>query len=231
MGQIARDGVDGVSVDYFLKHYPHSQQLRWYAQLDQGMIASAVLDGVNAIISGMAKYVLVWRAMHRPQDRPYNQVTTHTAVGDSQFSLPYGQAAIFQWHALAYQRYLHLSGASRESMATLAVTQRANANLNPRAYFRDTPLTTEDYLNSRFISEPLCLFDCDIPIEGCAAFVLAASDVARDLKNPPAYIAAAPRTPAAAAACRSATSWTTTWPAAPASPTSSGLIAASARRT
>ncbi len=176
MGQITRDGVDGVSVDYFLKHYPHSPQLRWYAQLDQGMIASAVLDGVNAIISGMADYVLVWRAMHRPQDRPYTQVTTHTAAGDSQFSLPYGQAAVYQWHAMAYQRYLHLSGASREAMATLAVTQRRNANLNPRAYFRDTPLTVEDYLNSRFISEPLCLFDCDIPIEGCAAFVLTSAD-------------------------------------------------------
>jgi acetyl-CoA acetyltransferase len=190
MGAIARDGVDGVSVDYFLKHYPHAPQLRWYAQLDQGMVASAVLEAVNAIISGMASCVLVWRAMHRPQDRPYTQVTTHTAAGDAQFSLPYGQAAVYQWHAMAYQRYLHLSGASREAMATLAVTQRRNANLNPRAYFRDTPLTVDDYLNSRFISEPLCLFDCDIPIEGCAAFVLTSGDRARDLKNPPAYIAA-----------------------------------------
>jgi acetyl-CoA acetyltransferase len=190
MGPITRDGVDGVSVDYFLKHYPHSQALRWYAQLDQGMVASAVLEGVNAIISGMASTVLVWRAMHRPQDRPYTQVTTHTAAGDAQFSLPYGQAAVYQWHAMAYQRYLHLAGASREAMATLAVTQRNNANLNPRAYFHDTPLGVDDYLNSRFIAEPLCLFDCDIPIEGCAAFVLTSAERARDLKNPPAYIAA-----------------------------------------
>ena len=190
MGAISRDGVDGVSVDYFLKHYPHSPQLRWYAQLDQGMVASAVLEGVNAIIAGMASYVLVWRAMHRPQDRPFTQVTTHTAAGDSQFSLPYGQAAVYQWHAMAYQRYLHLSGAPREAMATLAVTQRHNANLNPRAYFRDTPLTVDDYLNARLIAEPLCLFDCDIPIEGCAAFVLTSAERARDLKHPPAYIAA-----------------------------------------
>jgi acetyl-CoA acetyltransferase len=91
---------------------------------------------------------------------------------------------------MAYQRYLHLAGASRDAMAALAVNQRRNANLNPRAYFRDTPLSEEDYLNSRFIAEPLCLFDCDIPIEGCAAFVLAAADRARDLRQPPAYIAA-----------------------------------------
>jgi acetyl-CoA acetyltransferase len=98
---------------------------------------------------------------------------------------------------MAYQRYLHLSGGRRESMATLAVNQRRNANLNERAWFRDTPLSEEDYLNSRFIAEPLCLFDCDIPIEGCAAFVLTSAERARDLKNPPAYIAACAQNTAA----------------------------------
>jgi acetyl-CoA acetyltransferase len=190
MGAITRDGYDGVSADYFLKHYSMSPDFRWYAQLDQGMIASAVLEAVNAIIAGAASYVIVWRAMHRPQDRSYTQVTANVASGDSQFTLPYGQAAIYQWHAMAYQRYLHLAGASREAMATLAVTQRRYANLNPRAYFRDTPLTSEDYLNSRSISEPLCLFDCDLPIEGCAAFLLTSAERARDLQQPPAYIAA-----------------------------------------
>ena len=189
MGRTGKDGVDSVSVDYMLKHYPVSPDFRWYAELQQGMIASAVIEGVNAIISGMANYVLVWRAMHNPVGRPYTQVTTRTAQGDSQFSLPYGQAAVYQWHAMAYQRYLHLTGGQREAMAALAVSQRRNANLNERAYFRDVAMTEEDYLSSRFIAEPLCLFDCDIPIEGCAAFVLTSAERARDLKNPPAYIA------------------------------------------
>lgn len=190
MGGTGKDGVDAVSADYFLKHYGMSPDFRWYAELQQGMIASAVIEGANAIISGMANYVLVWRAMHNPIGRPYTQVTARTAPGDSQFSLPYGQAAVYQWHAMAYQRYLHLYNARRESMAAMAVNQRRNANLNERAYFRDTPLSEDDYLNARFIAEPLCLFDCDIPIEGCAAFVLTSAERARDLKNPPAYIAA-----------------------------------------
>jgi acetyl-CoA acetyltransferase len=190
MGGTGRDGVDSVSADYFMKHYPMSPQFEWYAELQQGMIASGVMEGVNAIISGTANYVLVWRAMHNPPGRPYTQVTARQAQGDSQFTLPYGLAAIYQWHALAYQRYLHLSGGERESMAWLAVNQRRNANLNERAYFRDTPMTEEDYLNSRFIADPLCLFDCDIPVEGCAAFVLTSAERARDLKQRPAYIAA-----------------------------------------
>ena len=189
MGGTGRDGVDSVSADYFLKHYTLSPDFRWYAELQQGMIASAVIEGANAIISGTANYVLVWRAMHNPPDRPYTQVTSRTAQGDSQFSLPYGQSAVYQWHAMAYQRYLHEYGAKRESMAALAVNSRRNANMNERAYFRDTPMTEEDYLNARFVAEPLCLFDCDIPIEGCAAFVLTSAERARDLRNPPAYIA------------------------------------------
>ncbi|HLF76993.1 MAG TPA: hypothetical protein VJB57_05825, partial [Dehalococcoidia bacterium] len=120
MGPIGRDGVESVSVDYFLKHYSLAPQISWYAELSQGMIASGVMEGVNAIISGMANYVLVWRAMHNPVGRPYTQVTARTAPGDSQFSLPYGQAAVYQWHAMAYRRYLHLSGGKRESMAALA---------------------------------------------------------------------------------------------------------------
>jgi acetyl-CoA acetyltransferase len=190
MGGVGRDGVDTVSVDYFLKHYPVSPEFRWYAELQQGMIASAVIEAANALIAGMANYVLVWRAMHNPVDRPYTQVTARTASGDSQFSLPYGQGAVYQWHAMAYQRYLHCYAAKREAMAALAVNHRRNANLNERAYFRDIPMTEEDYLNSRYIAEPLCLFDCDIPIEGCAAFVLTTTERARDLRNPPAYIAA-----------------------------------------
>lgn len=183
-----RDGVDLVSVEYFLKHFPLMPEVRWYAQVDQGLIASAVIEASNAIVAGMATYVLVWRAMHTPQGT-YTRVAARQAAGDAQFSLPYGQAAIYQWHAMAYQRYLHLYGATREEMATLVVSQRRNASLNHNAYFRDSPLTTEDYLGARSIAEPLCLFDCDVPIEGCAAFVLTSAERARDLRNPPAYIA------------------------------------------
>lgn len=183
-----RDGVDRVSVEYFLRHFPLAPEIRWYAQIELGMIASAVTEAANAIIAGMADYVLVWRAMHNPRGT-YTKVVAGEAPGDSQFSLPYGLAAVYQWHAMAYQRYMHLYGATREEMGTLAVNQRRNANLNERAFFRDRALTTDDYINSRFISEPLCLFDCDVPIEGAVAFVLTSGERARDLKQPPAYIA------------------------------------------
>jgi acetyl-CoA acetyltransferase len=102
---------------------------------------------------------------------------------------PWGCSSIVQWHALAWQRYMHRYGATREALAALALNSRRNANLNPRAFFYSQPMSHEDYFNSRWIAEPLCLYDCDVPIDGCVALVMTTAERTRDLKNPAAYIA------------------------------------------
>ena len=56
-----------------------------------------------------------------------------------QFMAPYGCTSIFQWHAMAWQRYMHRYGATREHLATFVTNSRRNANLNPNAYFYTTP--------------------------------------------------------------------------------------------
>ena len=104
-------------------------------------------------------------------------------------SAPYGFTSPFQTHGVAYRRYLHRFGAEREQMAAVATTQRANANRNPHAWFRDTSMSVDDYLAARMISDPLCLFDCDIPVEGAVAIVVTSAERARDLAQPPAYLA------------------------------------------
>src|SRR4029453_19202834 len=80
-------------------------------------------------------------------------------------------------------------GQSREKMATLAVTQRRHCHMNPHAYFHKVPLTVQDYLDSRMVAYPFCLYDCDIPVQGAVAIVLTTADRARDLKPKPAYLA------------------------------------------
>src|SRR5476649_543513 len=73
-------------------------------------------------------------------------------------------------------------------MATLAVTQRKHGLKNPHSYFK-VPLTREEYLNSRMVAYPFCLYDCDIPVQGAVAIVLTTAERARDLKPTPAYLA------------------------------------------
>ena len=182
------DGENIVSVEYIINHLPLAPDIRWYAQIETGMIASPIIEGVNALLAAACDYVLVWRALHNPRGR-YGAWSGNKAAGDAQFMAPYGCTSIFQWHAMAWQRYMHRYGATREHLATFVTNSRRNANLNPRAYFYTTPMTRKDYFSARWIAEPVCLFDCDIPVEGCVAIILTTAKRAHDLRNPPAYIA------------------------------------------
>lgn len=186
-----RDGEDVVSVSFVLNHLGAAEDVRWYAQIETGMIASPVIEAVNALLVGACDYALVWRALHRPAPRGASAggKAAPRAFGDAQFIAPYGAASIVQTHAFAWRRYMHRYGATRDALAALALNSRRNANLNPRAFFHSTPMSRDDYFNARMIAEPLCLFDCDVPVDGCVALILTTADRARDLRNQPAYIA------------------------------------------
>ena len=64
-------GRDMVSVNYIMRHLKvgpdDGRGVRWYAQIDQGMVLSAVIESVNALAAGACNYALVWRALHRPR--------------------------------------------------------------------------------------------------------------------------------------------------------------------
>ena len=67
---------------------------------------------------------------------------------------------------------------------------RRNAALNPRAVYRE-PLSLDDYLAARMISDPLGLFDCDVPVDGACAFVVSDAAYVPDGPNPPVRLHAA----------------------------------------
>lgn len=185
------DGEDVVTPSYMLNHMKLADSVRWYCQLEAGMITAAVIEACNALVAGACNYVLLWRALHIPKGA-YGAVqsSTNLVEGLDAFTIPYGFATPLQLHALTYRRYMDLYGAKREHMATLAVTQRRYANKNEKAIFYEKQLTVENYLNSRMVADPLCLLDCDVPVEGCLAVVLTTYDRAKDVRNRPAYIAA-----------------------------------------
>ena len=183
-----RDGEDLVNALFLMTHGEFAPDIKWYAQISTGMIASAPIEGVNALMSGACNYVLFWRAMHIPKGT-YNSFRGYQAGGDGQFGAPYGHVHGYQTHAMAYRHYLNKYNHNREKMAALVTNSRKNANLNPNAFFYEQPMSVEDYLNARTIADPLALFDCDVPVEGCTALVMTTADRAKDLKNKPAYIA------------------------------------------
>ena len=90
-------------------------------------------------------------------------------------------------YALAAQRHMHEFGTTREMLADIAVSARQWANLNPAAFARG-PLTREDVLCARTVSDPLTARDCCLVTDGGAACVMVRADRARALKNKPAYV-------------------------------------------
>jgi acetyl-CoA acetyltransferase len=89
---------------------------------------------------------------------------------------------------------MYLYGTTKEQLGHLAINSRRYAALNPLAAYRD-PITMEDYLTARPISEPFGLLDCDVPIDGSIAVVVSTAEYASDAPNPAVRIEALGRAP------------------------------------
>jgi len=98
-------------------------------------------------------------------------------------SYPYGSGGPNSIFALITANYMRTYGARREDFGRIAVAQRANAMKNPNALFKK-PLTLDEYMDARPISDPIHLFDCVMPCAGAEAFLVMREERARDLGLP-----------------------------------------------
>jgi acetyl-CoA acetyltransferase len=154
-----------------------------------GQIPGSVSLAVNAVASGAADVVLLHRALHNPPRGRYHANAMTEAKGFAQWTAPQGYWGPLSMIAFPYNEYLQRYGASRAAMADVVVEARSNGARIPWSYWHDRPLTRDDYLSARMISDPVCMYDCDIPVDGVAAFVFTTAERARDLRHPPVYVA------------------------------------------
>ena len=155
---------------------------------------AALVAAMTAISAGLARHVLVYRTVTEATAQGtggrgaiYDPDGRANHVGG--WLTPFGAPSAANWIALMATRHFHEFGTTREQLAQIALTCRRNAGRNPRAIYRD-PLSMDDYLAARMISTPLCLYDCDVPIDGSTAFVLSAADHSSATPAPPVYIEA-----------------------------------------
>lgn len=99
---------------------------------------------------------------------------------------PYNPRHPITAYGLAASRHMAEYGTTREQLADVALAARDWANLNPEAYARG-PLTKDEILSSRMISDPLTKADCCLVTDGAAACVLVRADRAKDLTDKPVY--------------------------------------------
>ncbi len=105
----------------------------------------------------------------------------------SPWEAPYKPLAPLSSYALAASRHMHLYGTTREQLAEVAVAARRWAQLNPEAAVKD-PLSVEDVLKARMVSDPLTVRDCCLFNDGAAAVVMVRADRARDCARAPVHV-------------------------------------------
>ncbi|CAM5183134.1 3-ketoacyl-CoA thiolase [Oligella ureolytica] len=148
-----------------------------------------LLPAIHALESGQCNAVLVcYGSTQRTSTLNRATIGNMRKQMDPQpYESPYNPLNPLSSYALVAARHMHQYGTTRENLAEVAVAARQWAQLNPEAVMRD-PLSIEDVLNSKMISDPLTVRDCCLVTDGAGAVVLVRADRAKDLKQKPVYV-------------------------------------------
>jgi len=90
-------------------------------------------------------------------------------------------------YAANTREYMKRTGATVEDFAEVAVKSHEHAALNPNAQYRQ-PVTVEQVLSSRVVSDPLTLLMCSPIGDGAAAVVVCSAERARRLDCDPVWV-------------------------------------------
>lgn len=159
---------------------------------DRGGLLTHVMAAAEAVEAGVARHVLIYRTVKMmdgsllsnsgeakgvavPPRQSLEEARLPSMMADFPQLLAYHGFAATNWLGMHCQRHMHLYGTTREQLGWLAINSRRNAALNPRAIFQE-PITMDDYLAAPMISTPFGRLDCDVPIDGSAAFVVSHPD-------------------------------------------------------
>ena len=172
--------------------------LRFFGEVGYGGGGGCGVVGHAAagIAAGMARCVLVYRSRNRGSGgRPWagtsrEREVTAADMNETALFSPYGFVRPVDQVAMFARRFLHERGYTTRHLGWIATAMRRHASNNPIAMMQK-PITVDDHQSSRFISEPLRLLDCCLETDGAAAVIVTSAEMARDLKQKPAYIMAA----------------------------------------
>lgn len=154
-----------------------------------GGCCASVSNAAAAVAAGMADCVVVFRSLAQGQHGRFGQAAkTATISGERSYLMPYGVLAPPTRFAMRMRRFMHEHGVRQEALRAIAMASYHHAQSNPRALMYGKPLTEERYDASRWITEPLHLYDCCMENDGAAAVIVVSAERARDLRQKPAYL-------------------------------------------
>ncbi|MFZ2392310.1 MAG: hypothetical protein WAW68_07730, partial [Rhodoferax sp.] len=132
-----------------------------------------LLPAMHALQSGQCTAVLVcYGSAQRSAQFGRREIGAARRWMDPQpYEAPYEPMQPLSSYALAASRHMFEFGTTRRQLAEVAVAARFWARLNPEAFSRD-PLSIDDVLAARMMSDPLTVRDCCLVTDGGGAYVL-----------------------------------------------------------
>ena len=91
------------------------------------------------------------------------------------------------WASLFARSHMRKFGTTEEQMAAVSVKNHSNSSKNPLALFRN-PITLEEVMNSKKISDPIKSLDSSFICTGSSALLLASKAKAKQLTDNPIWI-------------------------------------------
>jgi acetyl-CoA acetyltransferase len=154
-------------------------ELDFSETLDTGGCApiGAVARAAAAIDAGLCSTVLLLFADCQASDH-----NARTKAFRPEWLEPYGLMGPPGAFGLLSSRYEHQYGLDLRALAKLAVTQRTHGVMNENACRKlRVPITEDDYMNSRVISDPIRLLDSVMVCDGACGLLLTSRKHARDV--------------------------------------------------
>lgn len=170
--------------------------LTMYAKINYGGGAAVGLihQATMAVATGAAKNVVVWRAMNgRSGQRMGQGVSGNIITADLihwSWYMAHGMVTPASWVTMISNKYMHEFGVTSEHLAEVAMAQREFAQKNPVAAGYGKPLTLEEYMNAKKITDRLNIYDCCQETDGAIALLITSTERAKYLKHKPAVIRA-----------------------------------------
>lgn len=157
-------------------------RMSWCDSSGGAWACAAIASAAMAVVTGMCRHVLVYRASNSRSDPPAGPGIDFWPSGQRQWSEPFGATHAATLYGPYVAAYMAAYGVENADFAPLAVQQRAHAALNRKAMMTK-PMTVDEHQASPWIIHPFRLLDCSIWNDGAMAVVVSAADVARSLRR------------------------------------------------
>jgi acetyl-CoA acetyltransferase len=152
--------------------------VRWGGQSDA---IQGILQAKMAIEAGYANVIaLAYGNDQRSGGTQYGgpQASGGNSYLSYVYHSPWGMTSQGGLYAMTLRRYMHERGFTESDMGQVAVAQRKWASMNPNAVQKKL-ITIDDYLNSKYICEPLHIFDYCLVNDGGVSFIVAEAEFAK----------------------------------------------------